>query len=307
MNFGASRWLDEYKRCGALWIHDGNPRRPHALLTSGKHSDGFFNSGLVAEEPSLLVAAVDDLLCAVVEQVDTSSVDYVVGPATGAIVLAHCLAHALDANPYSGRPCRSTFAEKLEDGTMALKRTTLREGSEVLVVEDVITTGGSVERTVEAVARAGGRSISVVAALVNRSGLKEVQGRKVVALVDHPVASWSPEECPLCAQGSEAVRPKGAESWARLRADYQETDHDQTVEGAERSSPGASRARTAARSSGLFDQDEDRPRYHVLTFGTRVKESRQRPEAIITITPREIGASECCQTMPVREEDHAED
>lgn len=223
MKFNRSpRWIAEYERCGALWIHDGNPRRPHALLTSGKHSDGFFNSGLVTEDPLLLDEASIDLAGAVAEQADTGSIDYVVGPAVGAIVLAHCLARVLDSNPYNTRRCRSAFTEKLEDGTMTLKRTTLREGSEVLVVEDVLTTGGSVERTVEAVARAGSRVASVVAVIVNRSGLEEVGGKKIVALVDRPMSAWSPEECPLCAQGSEALRPKGADDWIRLKADYQQ-------------------------------------------------------------------------------------
>jgi hypothetical protein len=54
---------------------------------------------------------------------------------------------------------------------------------------------------------------------VNRSGLTEVNGMKIVALIDHPMPMWAPEECPLCPQGSEAIRAKG-ENWARLTAAY---------------------------------------------------------------------------------------
>lgn len=228
MNFDRSiRWIEEYKRCGALWIHDGNPRRPHALLTSGKHSDGFFNSGLVTEDPKLIIDASFDLVGAVTEQIPehilTGAISYVVGPSMGAIVLAHCLAHAVNAVPYNTRRCKASFTEKVDaDGNMVLKRTSFHEGdNEVLVVEDVLTTGGSVERTIDAVTQAGGRVAPVVAVLVNRSGLTEVKGgRKIVALIDRCMPMWEADACPLCKQGSEAIRPKGSENWARLNASY---------------------------------------------------------------------------------------
>jgi orotate phosphoribosyltransferase len=194
------------------------------LLTSGKHSSGFFNSGLVMEDPSLIIDASVDLAGAVGEAMNTSPLNYVIGPALGAIVLAHCLAKALDG--FTDRPCKASFTEKvvLASGTvgMELKRTQLKIAvDEVLVVEDVLTTGGSIEGTIEAVSQAGGHVAPVVAVLVNRSGLTEVRGgRKIVALIDQPMPMWSPEECPLCKKGSEAIRPKGADNWARLNASY---------------------------------------------------------------------------------------
>lgn len=219
----SSRWVDEYQKLGALWMHDGNPRRPHALLTSGKHSSGFFNSGLVTSDPRLIVEACVDLAGAVCEQVNVQAINYVVGPAMGAIVIAHCLARALNI---TDRPCLSSFTEKEaspdDPRRMVLKRTSLQLGDEVLVVEDVLTTGGSAEQTIEAVTVAGGHAAPVVAVLVNRSGLSVVRGgRRIVALIDHPMPTWKPEECPMCrGLGSEAIRPKGAENWARLNATY---------------------------------------------------------------------------------------
>ena len=59
-----------------------------------------------------------------------------------------------------------------------------------------------------------------VAVLVNRSGLTEVGGKKIVALIDRPMPMWTPDECPLCKAGSEAIRAKGSENWARLKATY---------------------------------------------------------------------------------------
>lgn len=228
MNFDrATRWIVEYQRRGALWIHDDNPKRPHVLLTSGKHSNGFFNSGLVCEVSSLIEEASVDLSGAVNEVVNVTPIGWVIGPAMGAIVLAHCMAQALcQFWTYTvDREMRATFTEKVAmpegHSQFALKRTQLHEGDEVLVVEDVVTTAGSLEATIEAVTQAGGHVAPVVAVLVNRSGLHEVRGgRKIVALIDKPMPMWEPEECPLCKLGSEALRPKGVGNWARLNATY---------------------------------------------------------------------------------------
>jgi orotate phosphoribosyltransferase len=219
-----SHWIDVYQKHGALWLHNGNPKQPHALLTSGQHSNGFFNSGLVSEDPALLIEASFDLARAVAEEINIDLLTYVVGPALGAVTLAHCVASAFQR--WTRELCKSSFTEKVEhsDGTtsMVLKRSTLKEGEdEVLVVEDVLTTGGSAEKTIEAVSHAGGHAAPVVAVLVNRSGLTHVRGgRKIVALIDHPMPMWMASECPLCKQGSEAIRPKGAENWARLNVRY---------------------------------------------------------------------------------------
>lgn len=220
----SSRWIATYQQLGALWLHDDNPKRPHALLTSGKHSNGFFNSGLVVEDPTLIIDACIDLAGAIGEEINTSPLNYVIGPALGAIVLAHCIAHALVG--LTDRPCKASFTEKVvyADNTvgMELKRTSLKEDvDEVLVVEDVLTTGGSIEGTIKGVSQAGGHVAPVVAVLVNRSGLTTVLGgRKIVSLIDRLMPMWTPEECPLCKQGSEAIRPKGAGNWARLNATY---------------------------------------------------------------------------------------
>jgi len=224
----SDRWVAEYKKRDALWIHDGNPRRPHALLTSGKHSSGFFNSGLVTEDPCLIRDACADLVGAVAEEISLAPITHVIGPALGAIVMSHCMAMSIQR--FKLGQCLSSFTEKVvdTDGTvrMVLKRSslgskTLGERSEILVVEDVLTTGGSLEHTIEAVTQAGGHAAPVVAVLVNRSGLKTVRGgRKVISLIDKHMPVWEPADCPLCLQGSEAIRPKDAANWARLNSDY---------------------------------------------------------------------------------------
>ncbi|MEA2701999.1 MAG: orotate phosphoribosyltransferase [Candidatus Parcubacteria bacterium] len=212
-------WLRAYQDLGALWIHDGNPRRPHALLTSGQHSNGFFNSKLVIEDKPLLNLAAQDL----VELIDGRGeilclIDRVVGPQTGATDLAELIAHELGCSWSS--PAKSGEGE---ERTMVFSQDEAKAiyGDSVLLCEDVITTGGSVNRAATAITGALGDLLPYVAVLVNRSGLEEVDGRKIIALVTRHLPIWAAEECPLCAQGSEAIRPKeSAENWGRLNAHY---------------------------------------------------------------------------------------
>jgi len=216
------RWIRAYEDREALWLHDGNPKRPHALLSKGEHSSGFFNSELVIEDAVLLDAATRALMrllrnvCPII-----TVVDRVVGPAMGAITLAHDLARQIGKERV--RPCLSSYVEKEgegEDLIMVFKRRSVRPGENVLLGEDVLSTGGSVDLSARAVEKARGVVMPVVGALVNRSGLTELNGRKIVALIDRPMPKWAAHECPLCKQGSEAIRPKEKGNWARLNAKY---------------------------------------------------------------------------------------
>lgn len=214
-------WIECYKEKGALWMYDGNAKRPHALLTSGKHSNGFFNSELVMEDASLLEEASFDLRNLLVwTGLNGGEVSRVVGPAMGAITLAHSLAAGISCSTH-GAPCLRAYTEKDGEGKemkMVFRRTTIKSGEKVLLCEDVLTTGGSVDATAQAVTEAGGIILPYVAVLVNRSGLAEVSGKKIVALIDRSMPMWNPDVCPLCKAGSEAIKPKGKENWARLNA-----------------------------------------------------------------------------------------
>lgn len=226
MNKYQHYWTECYKDKGALWLHDGNVKRPHALLTSGKHSNGFFNSELVMEDSELLNRASSDLVALLFESgLKIYEVNRVVGPAMGAITLAHDLARqitlmrGLNVLP----PCLRAYTEKEETSTgvrMVFKRTKIWEGEGVLLCEDVLTTGGSVGLTASAVTEAKGEVLPFLAILVNRSGLSDVSGKKIVALIDQPMPMWSADDCPLCKQGSEAIKPKDAKNWMRLNATY---------------------------------------------------------------------------------------
>ena len=216
-------WIKAYQQQGALWIHDGNPSRPHAELTSGKHSDGFFNSRLVIPDNLLMQFAATDLVNLYIAGGGSFElIDRVVGPQTGATKLAKFIAVEISAR--SNRLCQFSSPEKQGEG--AAKRMTFSDrdreqlpGELVLLCEDVITTGGSVDLTAKACLEVGARVQPYVLVLVNRSGLEQEGDRSILALIDRPMPMWLPEDCPLCKQGSKALRPK--DNWAALNADYQ--------------------------------------------------------------------------------------
>ena len=212
-------WIRFCEELNAFWVHDGSPQRPHALLTKGGHSNGFFNAEVILENSIYLDQAAGNLLRLLSrENFNVRNLDRVLGPAMGAIKLAHDVARNISI--MRDEVCLSSYAEKTSDGAMTFPRRSVRPDERVLLVEDVITTGGSVELTAEAVAEAGGITLPFVLALVNRSGLDEVFGKKIIALINKPMPVWTAETCPICTVGSPALRPKEGAKWARLTADY---------------------------------------------------------------------------------------
>ncbi len=217
-----SWWVEAYREKDALWIHDGNPARPHAELTSGKHSDGFFNSRLVIPDDLLMRFAATDLVNRYIAHGGSIElVHRVVGPQTGATKLAEFIAAEISGRRQS--PCYFASPEKQGDGNNRrmvfsdpFKR--VSAGEIVLLCEDVITTGGSVERTIDACLEVNAAVLPVVLVLVNRSGLTQESGKYILALIDRPMPMWPPDDCPLCLHGSLALRPK--DNWSTLNADY---------------------------------------------------------------------------------------
>jgi orotate phosphoribosyltransferase len=183
----------------ALFRASGALLEGHFELSSGRHAQHYFQCALLLAEPG----RAEELARAVVRALPRNlAPDVVVGPALGAVVWAHELGRAL------GRPA---FFTERTDGAMALRRGfRLARGQRVLVVEDVLTTGGSV-REVLAVVRASGAVPVGVAAIVNRSAGPEPfadEGLPFTALAHLPMESWEPRACPVCAAGgSAAVKP----------------------------------------------------------------------------------------------------
>lgn len=207
-------WVQRYRTMRAIWTHDGAKQRPHALISRKRmqHSDTFFHSELIMEDARILDAACFDLMQSLrLHGIRLDSVDRVVA-ATEAIPLAYGISQHV-GREYM-RSCLHAHAERGTNGDG--KRVTIHPGERILVVEDVLATGANVGLTSEAVISAGGIVLPVVGALVNRSGLDEVDGRKIVALIESSAPMWATEDCPLCKNGSRAICPRA--NWAVLNA-----------------------------------------------------------------------------------------
>ncbi len=179
--------LKLYEKTGAL-MHG------HFRLTSGLHSDVYLQSALVLQYPEH-AAALGTALAAPFRDAGAATV---LAPAIGGILVAHEVARALGV--------RALFTER-ETGAMTLRRSfTLAAGERCLVVEDVITTGGSTREVVECAEKSGGVVVGI-GALIDRSGGAGRFAQKRVALATVQATTWAPEECPLCKTGSAAIKP----------------------------------------------------------------------------------------------------
>jgi orotate phosphoribosyltransferase len=174
----------------------GVVRRGHFRLTSGLHTDLFLLCALVQQHPEPTAR----LAQAMAAPYRAAGVQVVVGTAMGGVILAYEVARALGV--------RAVYAEKTAEGAMALRRGfRVAPGERALVVEDAVTTGGSIRRALDAVAAAGGRVVGV-SALVDRSAGRAGVGVPMHALVTLDVPAWEPAACPLCRQGVRLVEPK---------------------------------------------------------------------------------------------------
>jgi orotate phosphoribosyltransferase len=178
--------LDLYEKTGALM-------RGHFRLTSGLHSDVYLQSALVLQYPEQ-AAALGAALAVPFRNTATT----VLAPAIGGIIVAHEVARALGA--------RALFTER-ESGVMRLRRGfTLGRGERCLVVEDVITTGGSTREVVHCVEDNQGVVVGV-GSLIDRSGGTAEFPVPRTALATIAATVWAPEACPLCQAGSAAIKP----------------------------------------------------------------------------------------------------
>lgn len=165
----------------------------HFALTSGRHSDTYVQCARVLEDPKL----TNELATALVERVGERQVDLVAAPAVGGIIIGFAIAQALGV--------KFIFTER-ENGRMVLRRAfDIPAGARVLVVEDVVTTGGSVAEVIDLVRLAGGEVVSV-ASLIDRGGTKKFT-EELVPLLRLEVDSWDPAECGLCASGVPIYSP----------------------------------------------------------------------------------------------------
>jgi orotate phosphoribosyltransferase len=179
--------IETFRRSGALL-------EGHFRLTSGLHSGKYLQSALVLQHPEL-ATALGQALGARTRHLQPTAV---LSPALGGIVIGHEVARALGV--------RALFAER-QEGALTLRRGfALGEADRVLVVEDVVTTGGSTRETAE-VAQALGAQVVGAAAIVDRGTDPARLSLPLQALLRLEVPTWPPDSCPLCAAGTPVVKP----------------------------------------------------------------------------------------------------
>jgi orotate phosphoribosyltransferase len=183
----ATEVIERFRRTGALL-------EGHFVLTSGLHSERYLQCALVLQHP----AEAEAFGRAIGARFRQEGVEAVAAPAIGGIVIGYEVARALGA--------RAIWTER-EAGHMTLRRGfTVRPGETVLVVEDVITTGGSTRETIAALRAAGARVVAA-ASIIDRSGGRADVGVPRLALATLDVPALAPAACPLCAQGVPAIKP----------------------------------------------------------------------------------------------------
>lgn len=160
----------------------------HFKLTSGLHSDTYFEKFQVLQFPKYV-----EILCKeLAERFKDDGIDVVLGPTTGGVLLAYEIGKQLDT--------RGIFAEKGDSGRVLKRGFKINPGQRVLVVDDILTTGGSVWDTI-AVVTQNDAVLAGVGLLVDRTGGKIDFGAKTEALLSLAVEKYEPTECPLCKAG----------------------------------------------------------------------------------------------------------
>ncbi|MDA8352502.1 MAG: orotate phosphoribosyltransferase [Firmicutes bacterium] len=172
----------------------GVVKEGHFILSSGRHSRRYMQCAQLLQHPGEAEGAGT----AIADQFRGERVNAVIGPALGGVIIAHETARALGV--------RCLFAERKE-GEMRLRRGfTIQPGEPVLLVEDVVTTGGSVGEVADLVENLGGRVVGI-GAIVDRSGGEADFSVPFRSLTEQTIDSYDPADCPLCAQGVPVEKP----------------------------------------------------------------------------------------------------
>jgi orotate phosphoribosyltransferase len=160
----------------------------HFLLSSGRHSPIYVEKFRLLERPE----ATERLCRLIADRFRDDGPELIAGPTTGGVILSYEVARLLGL--------RGIFAEKADGGRAFQRGFEVRAGERVLIVDDVLTTGGSIREVIEAVRRAGGEPIGV-GVLVDRSGGRTEFGLPFFACVELDLTTYEAGACPLCDDG----------------------------------------------------------------------------------------------------------
>lgn len=177
-------------------------RNGHFLLTSGRHSDNYMQCAKLLQHPQY----TEEIIKGMAEEFKDDNIEIVIGPAIGGITISYEFARQLNT--------LSFFTER-ENNIMTLRRGfTIPKGARVLVVEDVITTGGSVREVMDIVKKLGGVVVGV-AVIVDRTGGKIDFETKLVTAYSEPLISYATDECPLCKEGKLPLEKPGSKKFIK--------------------------------------------------------------------------------------------
>ncbi|MBI5779672.1 MAG: orotate phosphoribosyltransferase [Planctomycetes bacterium] len=187
-------------------------RKGHFILTSGNHSDTYVQCARILEDPKVTAKLARELI----KPWKNKGIDIVVGPALGGIILSYELARAL-SRMNSGwqrkgiglrHKAQAMYLERVE-GKLALRRGfNVPDGSQVIVAEDVITTGGSVKEVVDVITQQGAKVLGIISLVDRRPEKgKEIFGIRYNSIIQVNPPIYRPDNCPLCKQGIPAEKP----------------------------------------------------------------------------------------------------
>lgn len=187
MSLRSEEVIQKFRETGALL-------EGHFVLTSGLHSAIYLQCALVLQHPR----QAEDFGRSIAEHFQTENIQTVASPAIGGLIIGHEVARALGA--------RFIWTER-EAGKMVLRRGfSVSPGERILVVEDVVTTGGSTRETVAAL-QANGANVVGAASIIDRSSGKADVGVPRIALATLDVTSVDPADCEACRRGELAIKP----------------------------------------------------------------------------------------------------
>ncbi len=172
--------------------NEGVILKGHFLLTSGLHSDTYFEKFRLIEKPYLLSDLLKDLLKGL------NDIKWVVGPVVGGAIIAFESARILG--------CKAAFSEKSENGMVLKRGFDIKDEDRIIVVDDVLTTGKSVKATIDSLK---GKNIIGVYVLIDRSEGETGIQYPVKSIIKMPVQNFKPENCPLCKNNIPLVRRGG--------------------------------------------------------------------------------------------------